>query len=69
MTAKSSFIFDADLEDFGETVLQASTEKIILVDFWADWCAPCHGLAPHLVRAVDELEGQILLAKVEVDEG
>ena len=69
MTAKSSFIFDADLEDFGETVLQASSEKIILVYFWADWCAPCHGLAPHLVRAVDELEGQILLAKVEVDEG
>jgi thioredoxin 1 len=39
------------------------------VDFWADWCAPCHALSPHLARVVDEYSGSIRLAKVEVDEG
>lgn len=69
MSTASDFVFEANLEDFNEVVLQASAEKLILVDFWAEWCAPCHGLAPHLIRAVNELEGKILLAKVEVDEG
>lgn len=69
MSAVSNFVFEANLEDFEENVLMASKEKAMLVDFWAEWCAPCHGLAPHLIRAVDELEGKVLLAKVEVDEG
>jgi len=58
---------DADLEDFEDKVLNPSHDKPILVDFWADWCGPCHGLAPHLSKAVDELGVQ--LVKVEVDEG
>jgi putative thioredoxin len=69
MSAPSEYVFEANLEDFEKAVLLASKQKIILVDFWAEWCAPCHGLAPHLVRAVDALAGQVLLAKVEVDEG
>ena len=65
----SDFVFESHLEDFDDSVIKASQEKVILVDFWAEWCAPCHGLAPHLTRAIDELEGGVLLAKVEVDEG
>jgi thioredoxin 1 len=65
---KSPFIFDVDEQGFKERVLQASADKPILVDFWAEWCAPCLSLAPALERVVNEYEGEILLAKVEVDD-
>jgi len=58
-----------DKHQFQEAVIEASRHGPVLVDFWADWCAPCHALAPHLERAVNEHEGRIRLAKVEVDEG
>ncbi|MEA1050175.1 thioredoxin domain-containing protein [Lamprobacter modestohalophilus] len=61
--------FDVDHEGFEQAVIEASRSRPILVDFWADWCAPCHQLAPHLYRVIDELQGAIGLAKVEVDEG
>ena len=60
---------DAGCEDFETKVLAASRERPILVDFWADWCAPCHQLAPHLTRVINELEGSVGLVKVEVDDG
>ena len=66
---KTDYVFEADIDDFQETVIEASENQVILVDFWADWCAPCHGLTPHLARAINEFEGKVLLAKVEVDEG
>ena len=66
---KSPHTFDVDAVCFQSAVIEASHRQPILVDFWADWCAPCHGLAPHLQRVVDELDGALKLAKVEVDEG
>ena len=65
----SPHIFHVGQEDFQERVLAASSQKPILVDFWADWCAPCHALSPHLERVVNEFDGTLVLAKVEVDEG
>lgn len=62
-------IYTADVEDFANKVVEASHEVPVLVDFWADWCAPCHAIAPHLTRVVNELGGRVRLAKVEVDEG
>lgn len=62
-------IFSADLHDFEQQVLEASAEVPVLVDFWADWCAPCHAIAPHITHVVNELGGEVRLAKVEVDEG
>jgi len=62
-------IFECGLDDFDERVLAASHEKPILVDFWADWCAPCHAISPHLNRVMGDMDGAIRLAKVEVDEG
>jgi thioredoxin 1 len=62
-------IFEVHLEDFQQQVLDASADGPIMVDFWADWCGPCHALAPALQRVVDELAGEVRLAKVEVDEG
>lgn len=63
------YTFSVDEPDFRERVLEASHERPILADFWADWCSPCHALAPHLDKVVEELDGAVLLAKVEVDEG
>lgn len=69
MTKINPFIIDIDLDDFEQKVLQASAEQPVLVDFWADWCAPCLAIAPVLSRVVEAYEGKILLAKLEVDEG
>ena len=64
-----NLIFDVDLDDFQARVIEASQQGPILVDFWADWCAPCHAIAPHITRVVNEREGKVRLAKCEVDEG
>jgi thioredoxin 1 len=63
------YVMDVDLPDFEERVLKQSHSIPVLVDFWAEWCGPCLVIAPNLVRAVEECEGKVLLAKVEVDEG
>lgn len=65
----SLHVVDVDLPDFPLQVIEASRQRPVLVDFWADWCGPCHALAPYLLRVVEEWEGALLLAKVEVDEG
>jgi putative thioredoxin len=61
-------IFNADEHDFQAKVVAASTGKLILADFWADWCGPCHALTPVLLRVIPEYAGRVLLAKVEADE-
>ena len=62
-------IYSIHQDQFQAQVIEASEKQPVLVDFWADWCAPCHALAPHLEQVVKEYEGHILLAKVEVDAG
>ena len=39
----------------------------VLVDFWADWCGPCHMIAPAIEELADDFEGQVKVGKVEVD--
>ena len=51
-----------------ENIISTSA-KPVLVDFWADWCAPCHAITPHLNKVLGDMDGSIRLAKVEVDEG
>jgi putative thioredoxin len=53
--------------DFEERVLRRSAELPVLVDFWADWCQPCHMLAPVIERAVAAHAGKVELAKLDVD--
>lgn len=62
-------IFDIDLEDFDQRVLLASKSRPVLVDFWAEWCAPCLAIAPVLEQFIEQQQGGILLARLEVDEG
>ena len=45
-----------------------SENKLILVDFWAEWCAPCKMLAPILEEISKDLEEKILICKVNLDE-
>lgn len=68
LKSESPYIFDVDVETFDDQVLQASHKQPVLVDFWADWCAPCISLAPSLERVVNEYQGAVRLAKLEVDD-
>jgi putative thioredoxin len=64
----SPYIYNVTQTDFQNIVLEGSLRVPVLVDFWADWCGPCHMLMPILAKLVEEYQGQILLAKVNSDE-
>jgi thioredoxin 1 len=44
------------------------SEKPVIVDFWAEWCGPCHAVAPVLDKIADERGEELRLVKVNVDE-
>ncbi|WP_018231936.1 thioredoxin [Thioalkalivibrio thiocyanodenitrificans] len=64
----SPYIIDVTQGNFEQVVLEGSQERPVLVDFWADWCQPCHMLAPVLEKLVQEYEGRVILAKINSDE-
>ncbi|RCL01057.1 MAG: thioredoxin 1 [Candidatus Tokpelaia sp. JSC188] len=55
-----------DKDNFKENVLQE--QEPVVVDFWAEWCAPCKMIAPALDEIAAEMKGQIKIAKINIDE-
>jgi thioredoxin 1 len=53
-------------QSFDQEVLASETP--VLVDFWAEWCQPCHMVAPVLDKIVDERHGELKLVKINIDE-
>jgi thioredoxin len=53
-------------QTFEDEVLKS--EKAVIVDFWAEWCGPCHAVAPVLDRIVEERPDELKLVKVNIDE-
>lgn len=51
--------------NFQDTVM--SSDKVVVVDFWAEWCGPCKMIGPHIEEMAKEYEGKALIGKVDVD--
>jgi putative thioredoxin len=58
---------DVDEAGFEQAVIERSRSVPVLVDFWAEWCGPCHMLAPVIERAVAATDGAVELVKIDID--
>ena len=53
-------------QTFDQEVLQS--EQPVIVDFWAEWCGPCHAVAPILEKIADERKDDLRVVKLNIDE-
>ena len=64
MSNNSKYITLTD-ENFREEVLES--KEPVVVDFWAEWCAPCHMIAPAIEEIAEEYKGNAKIGKLDVD--
>jgi len=54
-------------DDFISEVIEASKEKLIVVDFWAPWCGPCKDLGPRIEKIISQTDNKVNLIKINID--
>ena len=66
--SENSNIIDVTETEFNDKVIEASENKLIVVDFWAPWCGPCKQLTPILEKIISKSGDKITLVKINIDE-
>jgi putative thioredoxin len=64
--SEATYVFEVNQHNFA-SVVEASQQVPVLVDFWADWCQPCQTLTPLLTKLAQEYRGKFILAKINAD--
>ena len=64
----SEYIVNVSMANAKQMLIDESFQRPVVIDFWAEWCAPCKTLMPMLEKLANEYAGQFLLAKVNCDE-
>jgi putative thioredoxin len=66
--SQTPVVFDVPPGQFQQQVVQRSLKTAVVVDFWAEWCAPCRALGPILEQVVGSYGGRAVLAKVNIEQ-